>query len=142
LTGGPGAMWQCAGLENNRPVAAKTGTWEAPGDQGGNSDAWVVGYTPQLAAAVWVGNKDGNDPIKNQWGGDLGSSDLPAFIFRQFMNEAHAAKEYPVEQFPEAPYIGDPQHWLANGEKPERDRGRDRDRDDRRCRGLLCPPGG
>ena len=33
----------------NRPVAGKTGTTENYGD------AWFVGYTPQLAVAVWVG---------------------------------------------------------------------------------------
>src|SRR5690606_4159393 len=98
------AMWGCAGLENGRPVAAKTGTWEA--EEGGNSDAWVVGYTPQLAAAVWIGRKDGNNAIKDEWGADINSSHLPAYIFRQFMNEAHAAKEYAIEQFPVEPVIG------------------------------------
>ena len=33
----------------DRPVAGKTGTTENYGD------AWFVGYTPQLAVAVWVG---------------------------------------------------------------------------------------
>ncbi|HET91929.1 MAG TPA: hypothetical protein ENN99_14505 [Chloroflexi bacterium] len=45
-------------LANDRPAAAKTGTtnnfW----------DAWTVGYTPQLAAGVWVGNSD-NSEMKN-----------------------------------------------------------------------------
>lgn len=36
-----------------RPVAGKTGTTE------GNSDAWFVGYTPELSAAVWVGFPEG-----------------------------------------------------------------------------------
>ncbi|HEY3117899.1 MAG TPA: transglycosylase domain-containing protein [Chloroflexota bacterium] len=34
----------------DRPVAAKTGLSEAP------SDAWTLGYTPQLVTGVWVGN--------------------------------------------------------------------------------------
>jgi 1A family penicillin-binding protein len=37
-----------------RPVAGKTGTTE------GNHDAWFVGYTPELVAAVWVGFAEGN----------------------------------------------------------------------------------
>jgi len=37
-----------------RPVAGKTGTTE------GHHDAWFVGYTPQLSAAVWVGYPEGN----------------------------------------------------------------------------------
>ena len=36
-----------------RPVAGKTGTSQA------HRDAWFVGYTPELAAAVWVGFADG-----------------------------------------------------------------------------------
>lgn len=37
-----------------RPVSGKTGTTE------GNFDAWFVGYTPELSAAVWVGFPQGN----------------------------------------------------------------------------------
>ena len=38
-----------AALADGRPAAGKTGTTENYGD------AWFVGYTPQLVAAVWVG---------------------------------------------------------------------------------------
>lgn len=40
-----------------RPIAGKTGTTE------GNHDAWFVGYTPELVAAVWVGFAEGNVPM-------------------------------------------------------------------------------
>ncbi len=40
-----------------RPVAGKTGTTE------GNHDAWFIGYTPELVAAVWVGFPEGNVPM-------------------------------------------------------------------------------
>ena len=40
----------------DRPVAGKTGTTENYGD------AWFVGYTPQLAVAVWVGYPEGTAP--------------------------------------------------------------------------------
>lgn len=36
-----------------RPIAGKTGTSQA------HRDAWFVGYTPELAAAVWVGFPEG-----------------------------------------------------------------------------------
>lgn len=39
-----------------RQVAAKTGTTQD------SRDAWVIGYTPSLAAGVWVGNND-NSPM-------------------------------------------------------------------------------
>jgi len=37
-----------------RPISGKTGTTE------GNFDAWFVGYTAELSAAVWVGFPEGN----------------------------------------------------------------------------------
>ena len=45
-------------LANDRPAAAKTGTTDD------FRDAWTVGYTPQLAVGVWVGNSD-NSKMKN-----------------------------------------------------------------------------
>ena len=41
-------------LAGGRPSAAKTGTAQL-GDTGDNKDAWMVGYTPSLSTAVWVG---------------------------------------------------------------------------------------
>lgn len=135
-----------AGLAGGRPAAAKTGTWEFDGGpddpRTGTLDAWVVGYTPQVAAAVWTGDgSDDPDPALDRWGGSLGSSELPAEIWQQFMNEAHAAKEYPVENFPQAPQIGQEQHQLANGERQQRDDDDDDDDDDGDCPvPFLCPP--
>jgi membrane peptidoglycan carboxypeptidase len=45
-----------------RHVAAKTGTAES------FTDGWTVGYTPSLAAAVWMGNADGH-PMRSQTDG-------------------------------------------------------------------------
>ncbi|MGH3682419.1 MAG: transglycosylase domain-containing protein, partial [Natronosporangium sp.] len=101
-------------LEGGRPAAAKTGTWEHP--DGGNRDAWVVGYTPQIAAAVWVGDRK-NGAIKDGAGQDIGSGGLPARIWQQFMNDAHAVKGFEHQQFPPALPVGNPQHELANGEQ-------------------------
>jgi membrane peptidoglycan carboxypeptidase len=39
----------------DRPIAAKTGTTN------NFRDNWTVGYTPQLATAVWVGNNDNSE---------------------------------------------------------------------------------
>lgn len=46
MTHGSGTLNQLPG----RPSAGKTGTSD------GNAQSWFVGYTPQLATAVWVGN--------------------------------------------------------------------------------------
>jgi penicillin-binding protein 1A len=40
-----------------RPTAGKTGTTEA------HHDAWFVGYTEELVAAVWIGFPEGNRPL-------------------------------------------------------------------------------
>ena len=40
-----------------RPTAGKTGTTEA------HHDAWFVGYTEEIVAAVWVGFPEGNRPL-------------------------------------------------------------------------------
>ncbi len=71
-----------------RVVAAKTGTtqeWR---------DGWTLGYTPSLAAGVWVGN---NDHSKMRAGAD--GVVVAAPIWNQFMREA--LKDTPAEIFPE-----------------------------------------
>ncbi|MDR1243620.1 MAG: penicillin-binding protein 1A [Endomicrobium sp.] len=45
-----GSGWQAKML--GRPCAGKTGTTNGP------SDAWFIGYTPQLVAGVWIGYDD------------------------------------------------------------------------------------
>jgi penicillin-binding protein 1A len=40
-----------------RPAAGKTGTTDD------NTNAWFVGYTPQLSTAVWMGHNDGNHDL-------------------------------------------------------------------------------
>lgn len=48
-----------------RTVAVKTGTTDD------SRDAWTIGYTPQLAVGVWVGNNN-NDPMLNGGSGMAG----------------------------------------------------------------------
>jgi 1A family penicillin-binding protein len=40
------------------PAAAKTGTTDD------NRDSWTMGYTPELAVGVWVGNSDNSEMLK------------------------------------------------------------------------------
>lgn len=70
-----------------RPAAGKTGTTSD------YRDAWFMGYTPDLATGVWVGNDD-NSPMKKVTGGGL-----PAHIWHNFMLAALAhtpAHDLPV----------------------------------------------
>jgi penicillin-binding protein 1A len=75
----------------DHPVAGKTGTAED------NSDAWFVGYTPQLATAVWMGN-----PLKRDrmviLGTEVTGGSYPASIWAAFMKDALA--DQPSVDFP------------------------------------------
>ncbi|MBS4025006.1 MAG: hypothetical protein KGZ96_04945, partial [Clostridia bacterium] len=81
----------------NRPVAGKTGTTQLPDELrnlNGNRDAWFVGYTPELTAAIWIGydRTDKNHFLSGVFGGNH-----PAMIFKATMEEA--LKNVPVTQF-------------------------------------------
>jgi len=68
-----------------REVAGKTGTTENYGD------AWFVGYTPQLVAAVWVGYPNRLVPMTTQFhGGPVAGGTYPALIWKAFMQKALA----------------------------------------------------
>ena len=84
----------------DRPVAGKTGTTDNYGD------AWFVGYTPQLAVAVWVGYPDKLKPMLTEFGGKpVAGGTLPAEIWRAFMKAADKQLETAPELFPPTPYI-------------------------------------
>jgi penicillin-binding protein 1A len=59
-----------------RPAAGKTGTTSD------FRDAWFVGYTPDLVAAVWIGN-DNYKRMNESYGGNI-----PARIWARFMKAA------------------------------------------------------
>ncbi len=71
----------------DRPVAAKTGTTND------FVDGWTLGFTPQLAAGVWVGNND-NSPMRAGSDGVV----VAAPIWNAFMRRAQAGD--PVIGFP------------------------------------------
>jgi penicillin-binding protein 1A len=63
----------------DRAVAGKTGTTENYGD------AWFVGYTPQLATAVWVGYPNRLKPMLSEYHGQaVAGGTFPAEIWRTF----------------------------------------------------------
>ena len=70
-----------------RPAAGKTGTaqeWR---------DAWFAGYTPQLAAAVWMGAPTGQVSMIGVAGTNVTGGSFPAAIWGQFMSAAMAPLE-------------------------------------------------
>ncbi|MDQ1182594.1 membrane peptidoglycan carboxypeptidase [Rhodococcus sp. SORGH_AS303] len=83
-------------LAEGRASAAKTGTAQL-GDTGENKDAWMVGYTPSLATAVWVGTEQGL-PLENSYGGPIYGSGLPSDIWKDTLDASLEGS--PVESFP------------------------------------------
>jgi penicillin-binding protein 1A len=74
---------KAAALPDGRPAAGKTGTTENYGD------AWFVGYTPQLAVAVWVGYPSELRPMLTEFHGDpVAGGTYPALIWKSFMETA------------------------------------------------------
>ncbi|KZM69496.1 transglycosylase domain-containing protein [Nocardia terpenica] len=95
-----GAMQPIAAYSNGhalagRPSAAKTGTTQL-GDTGDNKDAWMIGFTPSLSTAVWVGTEQ-SQPIRTARGAPVYGAGLPADIWKRTMDGALAGT--PVEQF-------------------------------------------
>lgn len=87
-----------------RPVAAKTGSTND------NRDAWTVGYTPDIAVGVWVGNND-NTPMNNI----LGSSGAGP-IWNAFMTRGHEGQ--PVHPFPRPAGITEREICVLSGTEP------------------------
>ena len=73
----------------NRPAAGKTGTTQ------GWSDAWFVGFTPQIAAGCWFGVDDFQVPLGP--GQDGTRAALPAWA--RFMKAAHDTLDLPIQKF-------------------------------------------
>ena len=68
-----------------RPAAGKTGTTDD------EKDAWFVGYTPDLVAAVWIGDDYGSETL------GISGADTPAVMWGQFM--ANALANTPASDF-------------------------------------------
>ncbi|AJY74991.1 transglycosylase domain-containing protein [Paenibacillus beijingensis] len=85
-----------------RPIAGKTGTT--------SSDAWLVGYTPELATAVWVGYDKGRALTKAE-------EHRAAPIFARYTEQALAAvppKMFPIPEGVVGVYINPASGKLAS----------------------------
>jgi penicillin-binding protein 1A len=81
INGGTGKAAQIG-----RPAAGKTGTTD------NEKNVWFVGYVPQLAAAVWIGDDNNRTLGKGITGGHFAAP-----VWRDFM--AQAVKNEPIEYF-------------------------------------------
>jgi membrane peptidoglycan carboxypeptidase len=89
-------------LSGGREVACKTGTQGLGSDASQNSDAWMVGFTPSMSTAVWVGS-DKIEAIQNANGAAIFGSGLPGAIWQAFMDGV--LEGTPEEDLPDEPII-------------------------------------
>jgi membrane peptidoglycan carboxypeptidase len=94
-------------LANGRPAAGKTGTTT------NNTDAWFIGFTPQLSTAVWLGNdtKHASQPVTSG-GLEVFGGSIPAQIWQSMMDQA--LLNQPVLQFPPPANVGTPQGHVTS----------------------------
>ena len=65
------------------PIGAKTGTTDD------FTDAWLVGFTPHLSTAVWVGYPSAKVPMTDVHGIEVNGGSFPAQIWHDYMSVAH-----------------------------------------------------
>ncbi len=106
----------------NRPMAGKTGTTENYGD------AWFVGYTPQLAVAVWVGYPTTLKPMLTEFNGEpVTGGSFPSLIWKSFMEKALKGVEPEGFPYPSSPYVA-PKLVVRRGDRLLLDNGLCRER--------------
>ncbi len=72
---------------------------------------WFVGYTPQLAASVWMGDAEKNSPMDGAYGGTYCAPMWGRFF-------AAALKDEPHPDFAVVPWIFSPWHGKMQGMSP------------------------
>lgn len=119
--------------EGERPAAGKTGT------QDDNTNAWFVGFTPQLTTAVWVGDPKGYTPmtaatvpqfrekLAEQGRSTVQGSTFPLSIWKNYMDNAHVFQpilDWPAPPEPARPaarlYLPGADCLASNGQVPGR----------------------
>jgi membrane peptidoglycan carboxypeptidase len=86
---------QAAGLKGDAPSAGMAGF--APAESANPTDGWMIGYTPQLGMAVWLGGGSSLDRSNN----------LAAQIYLEFMHSAPVNMGLPAaEPFPPRADVG------------------------------------
>jgi membrane peptidoglycan carboxypeptidase len=89
-----------AQLDGNRPAAGKTGTTD------NHVESWFVGYTPQLASAVWVGTPYSQKRMKDIRLGDdyyaeVFGGTISAPIWKEIMDRSSEILDKPRRDFDE-----------------------------------------
>ena len=92
IASGTGTRLNSAGVQ----VAGKTGTVNMVG--GGNRDAWMNAYTPDLSVCVWMGYDDPDDD--HRLSNSVSGGTNPASLARNFLKAWYDSKKKPTFQNP------------------------------------------
>ena len=124
----PNEFWKTQLSVPGFETAAKTGTsnkcleWVEGKGEGAEkkscklrkpNNAWVIGYTPELTAGVWIGNADSSSLYEK---GDGLNTASP--VWRDFMAGAHRLIEHPRTAFPVPDGVVRPQVSELSGQLP------------------------
>ncbi len=90
------------GISPGRPAAGKTGTQQYL-DTLDNQDAWMAGYTPELASVVWIG-KAKPGPLRDAKNKRIEGDTMPSYIWRDFTRSALQGE--PVTALPKPAHVG------------------------------------
>jgi penicillin-binding protein 1A len=96
-----------------RPAAGKTGTTSD------FRDAWFVGYTPDLVAAVWLGNDD-YTRMNESYGGNIPARTWARFMRAALANVPRHEFVYPANEVHKLAYCGQPKkfEYFLDGTQP------------------------
>jgi membrane peptidoglycan carboxypeptidase len=68
--------------------------------------AWFIGYTGNLAMAVWIGNEETEFPLRDKLGARVTATSLPASIYQAFMGTASERLGLPRVEFATPTFTG------------------------------------
>lgn len=94
-------------LADGRASAVRTGSGRLRTSVLETANAWTIGYTANLAMAVWIGNEEIELPLKDAQGARVTGDTLPAAIYRGFMSPIHATLGLPQLEFGQPTFAGD-----------------------------------
>lgn len=95
-------------LPDGQRTAAITGTWHLDGSQVENAHAWTIGYSKNLAVAVWTGNKAKEQALRLADGQRVYGATLAGPIYRDFMVQVTKALALKPQPFGSPVFMGDP----------------------------------
>ena len=105
---------QCAGKTGTQQYDMKSGDPKNYGER--NAQTWMVGYTPSVSAAVWVGG-DGNVPLHSNKNAPIFGATVAGPIWQEFMKNYLTGT--PGEKFDKANAIGkDPSQASTSATQP------------------------